>query len=75
MIEPVYFLLNHTRKQFWCFENNKSLPKIIEIAVKNIEDWEITDEIFIESECACYGLLPPLVMDKGYKEIMFKMPI
>ena len=69
MIEPVYFLLNHSRKQFWSFENKESLLKIIEFAVKNIEDWEITDEIFIESECACYGILPNLVMYKGYTQI------
>ena len=69
MYEPSYVLLNHTRKEFWFFENKKSLLQIIEFAIKNINDWEIEDEIFIESECACYGLLPRLVMDKGYKQI------
>lgn len=54
----------------WCFENNKPLPAILEFAVQHIKDWKITDEIFIESECVCYGILPRLVMDAGYKEIM-----
>jgi len=68
MVNPVYFLMNHSKKEFWSFENNRPLYDIIKFAVENIKDWKITDEIYIESECACYGIIPPLVMDRGYKE-------
>ena len=48
MIDPTYFLVNHTRKEFLSFENEISLLVIINLAVKNIKDWKITDEIFID---------------------------
>lgn len=70
MIEPTYFLVNHSRKVFCFFGNKASLLEILNFAEKNIEDWNVTDDICIESECARYGKMPPLVMDKSYKEFI-----
>jgi len=65
MIDPSYFLVNHSRKEFWFFENKEPMLKILEFAVQNIAGWKITDEIYIQSECACYGIVPV-----GYKHII-----
>lgn len=71
MTEPTYFLVNHSRKVFWFFGNKDSLLEILNFAEKNIKDWKITDEVCIESEYLGYGIMPRLVTDKGYKEIIY----
>ena len=71
MLGPTYFLVNHSRKEFWCFDNKNPLLDILNVAIKNIKDWKLTDEICIDSECSCYGKMLHLITDKGYKEIVF----
>lgn len=66
MVDPVYFLVNHSRREVWCFENKDSILEIVNMAVNKIKDWKITDNICIDSDCTCYGKIPQL----GYKEII-----
>ena len=42
---------------------------ILAFAIQNIAGWANEDEIRIESKCACYGIMPVLMMEKGFEQI------
>jgi hypothetical protein len=47
-----YFFINHTRKEFCCFDNNESIIQSIELAIYKNIGWEMTDDIRVESQLA-----------------------
>ena len=49
----LYYLVNHTRKEFYSFDNKQSIFKILKESLAYPE-WKDTDEIHVESEHGSY---------------------
>ena len=45
----LYYLVNHTRKEFYSFDNKQSIFKILKESLA-FPEWKDTDEIHVESE-------------------------
>jgi len=73
MLSPTYYLVNHTRKEFLCFLNEISIITTLEHVMMHTL-WTRTDDIQVDSECACYGKMPHLVMYADYREL-FILPM
>lgn len=56
MLTPTYYLVNHTRKEFWCFVNDISIITTIEHVMMHTL-WNRADNIQVDSECVCYGTM------------------
>lgn len=68
---PFYYLVNHTRKEFCFFDNNKSIFLVLETMLNQNNHWNRNDDdIRIGSEGSCStSLLGFLVNSMGYNEI------
>ena len=70
MLFPIYYLVNHTRKELWRFDNDISMVATMEHVMMHTL-WNRTDDIQVDSECACSGIL---IMYADYREL-FMLPV
>ena len=48
MSDADYYFINHTKKEYSCFDNSESIINCVEILMHNNVNWEMTDDIRVE---------------------------
>ena len=65
MSPPIYYLINHTRKEFYCFDCDIPLNRIIQNAKEN-GGWKDSDNYFVDSESSDTAHIMQTLDDRGY---------
>jgi len=70
MSSPIYYFINHTRKEFCCFDKNYPIFEELNHAMKWNKGWTLEDNICVESEpSGSTVLLESLMNILNYKDL------